>query len=89
MGVTVQLQAPDVLTLMKRPPEPIEQDAGRVPEPVVTLSEKYKYFIPAGNRTTYPEQPSLWPSHYTAYVIPAPEYGIQTQLKTARSTKYF
>jgi len=67
----------------KRHPEPIERDAGRVPEPVVTLLEKYKYFIRAGNRTTYPEQSSLWPSHYTGHVIPAPEYGTQTQLKLA------
>jgi hypothetical protein len=67
----------------KRPPEPNEQDAGRVPEPVVTLLESYKYDIPAGNRTTYPEQSSLWPSHNTGYVISAPEYGTLTQLKIA------
>ena len=64
-----QIHAPDALALGNDPPEPIEQEAGRVQEPVVTLLEKHKYFIPVENRTTYPEQSSLWTSNYTGYDI--------------------
>jgi hypothetical protein len=46
-----QLHAPAALSPGKKPPVPVEEEAGRTPEPVWQLWSREKRVAPAGSRT--------------------------------------